>query len=175
MEAAHFVLGPFLGFLWSFSRYFIKAPAGRQRFNVLGAIQAMTHELIMITNDSYINVETVGELLRKIASLHFGLPLTLVIDNAKYQKCILVQNLAAALKIELLYLPPYSPHLNLIERLWKWVKKKCLYSKYYSKFTSFKESITSGLSQTDTTYKKELSSLLTFNFQSFSEAQFMAA
>lgn len=54
-DAAHFVLAPFLGFLWSFTRLFIRAPAGRKRFNVLGALNAITHELITVTNDSYIN------------------------------------------------------------------------------------------------------------------------
>ena len=53
VDAAHFVLAPFLGFLWSFSRIFIKAPAGRKRFNVLGALNAITHELYTITNDTY--------------------------------------------------------------------------------------------------------------------------
>lgn len=55
VDAAHFVLAPFLGFLWSFTRLFIQAPAGRKRFNVLGALNAMTHELITVTNDAYIN------------------------------------------------------------------------------------------------------------------------
>ncbi len=53
--AAHFVLAPFLGYLWSFCRLFIQAPAGRKRFNVLGALDAITRELITVTNDSYIN------------------------------------------------------------------------------------------------------------------------
>ena len=54
VDAAHFVLAPFLGFLWSVTRLFISAPAGRQRFNVLGALNAVTHELISVTNDTYI-------------------------------------------------------------------------------------------------------------------------
>lgn len=48
-DAAHFVLAPFLGFLYSFARVFIKAPSGRQRFNVLGAIDAITKEIITVT------------------------------------------------------------------------------------------------------------------------------
>jgi len=56
VDAAHFVLAPFLGMLWSFTRLFIRAPAGRQRFNVLAALNAITHELVMVTNDTYINV-----------------------------------------------------------------------------------------------------------------------
>ena len=67
--------------------------------------------------------------------------MTLVMDNARYQKCALVMNLAADLNIELLYLTTYSPNLNLIERLWKFVKKRCLYSIYYPDFSSFKQSI----------------------------------
>ena len=98
--------------------------AGRQRFNVLGALNAITHELVLVTNDTYINALSVCDLLRRIAALGLTVPITLVLDNARYQKCHLVRNLAATLNIELLYLPTYSPNLNLIERLWKFVKKK---------------------------------------------------
>jgi transposase len=55
-----------------------------------------------------------------------------VLDNARYQRCAIVQATARALDIELLYLPTYSPNLNLIERLWKFTKKKSLVSKYYA-------------------------------------------
>jgi transposase len=75
--------------------------------------------------------------------------------------------LAQALNIELLYLTAYSPNLNLIERLWKFVKKQCLYSIYYPDFNAFKEAISSCLDQCHTTYKEELNSLLTLRFQSF--------
>jgi transposase len=81
--------------------------------------------------------------------------------------------LAASLNIELLYIPPYSPNLNLIERLGKFVKKPCLYSKYYSEFKDFKNAICNCLNQTNTTYKQELDSLLTLRFQRFEKAQVM--
>jgi len=174
VDAAHFVLAPFLGILWCFTRLFIKAPSGRKRFNVLGALNAVTHELIMVTNDTYINAQSFCDLLWCISRLDLGVPITLVLDNARYQKCKIVWELAEALNIELLYLPPYSPNLNLIERLWKFVKKKCLYSKYYSEFKDFKKAITECLSQTDTTYKQELDSLLTLRFQRFEKAQSVA-
>jgi len=61
-------------------------------------------------------------------------------------------------------LPAYSPNLNLIERLWKFVKKTCLYSKYYPHFADFKQAISDCLAQTHTTYKKELDALLTLNY-----------
>ncbi len=150
---------------------FIQAPSGRQRFNVLGAINAVTHELITVTNDTYINAQSFCELLRRISQLKYNVPITIVLDNARYLKCALVQNLAKSLNIELLYLPSYSPNLNQIERLWKFVKKKCLYSKYYSEFGSFKKAITNCLEQTNTTYKQEIDSLLTLRFQKFKKAQ----
>jgi len=140
---------------------------------VLGALNAVTHELITVTNDAYITAQTVCELLRKLARLNLGIPITLVLDNARYQKCKLVFKLAQSLNIELLYLPAYSPNLNLIERLWKFVKKQCLYSKYYAEFESFKQAIGNCLSQTHTTYKQQLDSLLTLRFQTFQKAQFM--
>ena len=171
LDAAHFVLAPFLGFLWSFERVFIKAPAGRKRFNVLVALNAITHELILIQNDTYINAKTICELLMRIAERGIEKPVTLVLDNARYQKCQVVQELAERLKIELLYLPPYSPNLNLIERLWKFIRKKCLYSKYYDDFSDFKRAISDCLNQTHTTYKSELDTLLTLNFQTFEKAQ----
>ena len=125
VDAAHFVLSPFIGLLWCFSRVFIKSPAGRNRFNVLAALNAITHELTMITNDKYINAFSFCELLWEISLKHIdmGVPITLVLDNARYQKCKLVFYFAKLLDIELLYLPAYSPNLNIIERLWKFVKK----------------------------------------------------
>jgi transposase len=175
MEAAHFVLAPFLGFLWSVVRVFIRAPAGRQRFNVLGALNALTHELLTVANDTYITAQTVCDLLHKLAALNLGVPLTVFLDNARYQKCALVQATAASLQIELWFLPAYSPNLNLIERVWKFVKKQCLYSTYYADFAAFKTAIVTCLSQTNTTHKEALDSLLTLRFQLFQKAQFVTA
>lgn len=153
--------------MWCFERLFVKSGAGRQRFNVLGALNAVTHELVTVTNDTYINAQSVCDLLYKLAALGLTIPITLVLDNARYQKCALVVELAQSLNIELLYLTTYSPNLNLIERLWKFVKKQCLYSVYYPDFDSFKFAISSCLAQSPTTHKTALDSLLTLRFQSF--------
>lgn len=175
VDAAHFVLAPFLGFLWSLTRVFIKAPAGRQRFNVLGALNAMTHELLTVTNDTYITAESLCALLQKLAALNLAVPMTVFLDNARYQKCALVQAVAASLNIELCYLPAYSPNLNLIERVWKFVKRQCLYSRYYADFATFKAAIESCLREMPTTHKTALDSLLTLRFQRFAKAQFVPA
>ena len=117
---------------------FIPSTSGRKRFNVLGAVNALTQEVFTVTNQTYINSHSIYLMLIQIAQLDFEIPVTIVLDNARYQKYGLVEELAQIADIELLYLPSYSPHLNLIERLWRFVRKECLYSKYYADFTSFK-------------------------------------
>jgi hypothetical protein len=59
VDAAHVVCGAFLGYLWCFARCGIKAPSGRQHFNVLGALHAITHAVLTVTNFTYINAESV--------------------------------------------------------------------------------------------------------------------
>ncbi len=167
VDAAHFVLGAYLGYLWCFARICLRTPSGRQRFNVLGALNAVQHQLITVTNDTYINSESVCELLKKIKGLGLSTPITVVLDNSRYQRCVKVLESAASLGIEVLFLPPYSPNLNIIERLWKFVKKECLYSKYYSTFADFKQAIETCLSETQGRHRTALETLLTLKFQLF--------
>jgi len=105
-------------------------------------------------------------LLQLIADQNIGIPIKIILDNAKYQRCELVENFAKSLKIDLVFLPSYSPNFNLIERLWKFVKKKCLYSKYYSDFKKFKNAIREVLANLDD-YNEELNTLLSAKFQTF--------
>lgn len=174
VDAAHFVLGAFLGFLWSFTRVFVRTPSGRKRFNVLGALNAISKELVMVTNDSYITSIQVCELLHQIAAQSLK-PVTIVLDNARYQRCELVMTLADKLGIELLFLPPYSPNLNLIERLWKFTKKQCLNSRYYEDFNLFRGAISGFLNSVQANHSAELNSLLTLKFQTFTPEQIRQA
>ena len=112
--------------------------------------------------------------MEEIAKRNIGIPIKLIMDNAKYQRCKLVKESAARLKIELIYLPSYSPNLNLIERFWKFVKKKCLYSKYYESFDLFKNAIKKVLENENSKYDEELNNLLTLNFQSFKNINIIA-
>jgi transposase len=169
VDAAHFVMGAFLGMVWCFVRLLLPSASGRKRHNVLGAYDPIRHEAITVTNDTYINQDVFCEFLEKIATAYAdsGRPITLILDNARYQKCQSVANKAKELTIELLYLPPYSPNLNLIERLWRFVKKQVLYSKHYDRFDTFRNSINNCISELGTRYKNEMQSLMTMNFQLF--------
>jgi transposase len=153
---------------------FIKSPTGRKRFNVFGAINAVTLDIVTVTNETHINAESICQLLRNLVALGLGLPITLVLDNARYQKCALVTEIATELGITLLYLPSYSPHLNLIERLWRLVRKECLYSQYYADFDSFKAKINTFIETIQQGQKEQLKSLMTWKFQSFKKVQFLA-
>ena len=175
VDAAHFVHGTFPGYLWCFTRLLIRGPSGRKRFNVPGAIDAVTRELTTVTNDTTIDATAICELLRKLSARYPGLPLTLVLDNARYQKCEVVRLLAAELRIELLYLPAYSPNLNLIERLWKFVKKEVLTCRYYGDFARFKAAIVECLEQVEGKHSEAIASLLTLKFQTFDNPQLLAA
>jgi transposase len=174
-DAAHFVFGTFLCHLWSFARLFVRAASGRQRFNVLGAWNAVTRELVAVTNTTVVNTETMCELLRKIATLGLTGPITLVLDNARYQRNATVQDLAKELGICLLYLPSYSPNLNLIERLWKFIKRQALYGRYHPTFADFRAAIEEVLAGLSTTHTDKLESLMTLEFQRFEDVSLMAA
>jgi transposase len=175
VDAAHFVFAPFLGCLWCAARLFVRAASGRKRHNVLGAFDAVTHRLIRVTNQGYINAESVCALLRSVAGVAVGLPITLVLDNARYQKCAVVQALAGSLGIELLYLPSYSPNLNLIERLWRFVRKQSLDSTYYEDFGQFAAAIDGCLDGLHTVHEREMRTLMTHKFQTFGNVPLLAA
>ncbi|MDY3558974.1 IS630 family transposase, partial [Gemmata sp. JC673] len=86
VDAAHFVYGTFLCCLWSIARVFVRAASGRQRFNVLGAWNAVTRTLVSVTNSTVVNTDTMCQLLRAIAAQKLVGPVTLVLDNARYQR-----------------------------------------------------------------------------------------
>jgi transposase len=174
VDAAHFVQGSFLCCVWSLVRMFVRGASGRRRYNVLGAWDAFTRELIRVTNDTRVSSDTMVELLGRIAARVKG-PTTLVLDNARYQRCKAVEAEAARLGVELLFLPPYPPNLNLIERLWKFTKKRALRGRHYADFAAFHAAIDDCLDRIATDHKDEIRSLMTPKFQTFDTDSFLAA
>lgn len=175
VDAAHFVFGTYLCCLWSFARIFVRAASGRQRFNVLGAWNAVTRELIAVTNTTVVNTQTMCELLHQLAAHNLTGPVTLVLDNARYQRNAAVQALAGQLGITLLFLPSYSPNLNLIERLWRFLKRRAVYGRYHPTFAEFRAAIEQTLAGIPTTHAQQLKSLMTLNFQYFENVSLLAA
>lgn len=166
-DAAHFVLQPFLCSLWCALRVFIKASAGRNRINVLGAVNAITKEVITLSNTTYITSETLIQFLKMLKEKYNDKPIAIVLDNARYQHCFVVKTIAKSFGIHLLFLPPYSPNLNIIERLWKFTKKKILYAKYYNNPKEFHQAIQNFFNDINQNFQEELKSLLSLKFQFF--------
>jgi len=118
----------------------IRTNSGRQRININGAFCFHSMDVIY-REDSTINRFSTLNLLKQVRSAHdISVPITLVLDNAGYNKAEEVTEYAAKNSINLLFLPPYSPNLNLIERLWRFFKKKVC-TKYYEKFKQFKNAV----------------------------------
>jgi len=167
MDAAHFILEPFVCAMWCLTRFFVKASAGRNRINVLGVVNAITKEILTYNNTSYINAGTIVSFFEKLR-VHYGdMPIKIVLDNARYQHCKLVEEAAKTLGISLLFLTSYSPNLNIIERLWKFTKKKILYAKYYDTPAKFHLAITAFFQTVNQKHHAELENLLTLKFQFF--------
>ena len=101
-----------------------------------------------------------------IAREYAGKRIHIVLDNARYQKCEMISSLAKELAIDLVFLPPYSPNLNLIERLWKFTKGK-LRVKYYGDFDTFRNAIDSIIIGTDNVFKEQVSKLIGEEVQLF--------
>lgn len=177
MDASHFVWQGFIGFLWCFAKVWLGSPCGRKRFSVLGALNAVTLEVLVVCTNETIDSWSVVALLWKFRERYrkTRVPISIVLDNARYQRCYLVQLTAKLMNIELLFLPPYSPNLNLIERFWKLVKKKCLASKKYDSFEEFCTAIQTFTEQAHLECPDELASLLTLKFQILPEETYMAA
>jgi transposase len=120
MDAAHLLHNAVPGHGWIKRNLTVelKTNSGRNRLNVLGAYSPDDHTLVSIEETTSCDAALVKRLLDKLRTTHPGGPLLLVLDNARYQRAYQVQDYAAELGIDLFFLPPYSPNLNLAEPKW---------------------------------------------------------
>ena len=141
----------------------LKANCGRRRLNINGAINIETLEPTMGFYDT-INADSTIDLFSKIEAKHQDAKVIyIIVDNARYYRSRLLKGYAEGTKIKLIFLPPYSPNLNLIERYWKFFKKKVLNNRYYETFEEFKLACQSFFRKRKK-YLLELDALLTEHF-----------
>lgn len=141
----------------------IKSNTGRERLNINGACNVEDGEVI-IHEDASVNAQSTISLFKKMQEHQTKGTLFVIADNARYYRSKLVAAyIEKNTRIKLIFLPPYSPNLNLIERLWKFYKEKILYDKYYEKFKEFKLK-TKMFFENIGVYKEELNTLLKDNF-----------
>ena len=149
----------------------IKAVSGRQRLNINGLLNANNVEDIIAIESPTINMQSTMELYQKLEFMNPDKTKIYVIcDNARYYKNKALEEWLKTSKIEQIFLPPlllslskYSPNLNIIERLWKFIKKELIHSTFYRTFSEFKDSVMAFFQNTKK-YEPQLKTLLTLKF-----------
>lgn len=143
----------------------VKSNTGRRRLNILGAINLVDLEIVPFLTEENCDKETIKAYLGEVKRVYKKADkITIFLDNARYQRNFEVQEYAEELGIKLHFMPPYSPNLCLIERLWKFFKKKVIKNQYYESFDDFYHFV-SKFFQDWHLWKIELRSLLTLNFE----------
>jgi transposase len=142
----------------------VLANTGRKRLNIIGAINPVSFEPTVMLTEENCCAEVIEAFLEEVKKQYAdATTICIILDNARYQRSYIVQQKAKALDIELLYLPPYSPNLNLIERLWRYFKKKVMKNKYYDTYTGFENAVDTFF-QTFNERINDMKSLLNFKF-----------
>lgn len=143
---------------------FVKTTSGRKRLNLHGALNGKTHQAIVLSEDT-IDATSVIRLGNALLKKHKAGNIYLIMDNAKYYHAKMVKKWRNKHgRIKFVFLPSYSPNLNLIERLWRFFHQKVTWNRYFENFEQFKnESL--GFFKNLKQYDKELATLLTDNFQ----------
>ncbi len=166
MDAVHPQHNPVMvsGWIKQGKNFQICSNTGRQRLNINGAVSLDTLNLVMRYDDT-INAQSTIELFKQIEIAYpYAIKVTVICDNARYYRSKLVKAYIEDSRIELMFLPPYAPNLNLIERYWKYFKKNVLYNRYYETFKEFKQACTGFFENADE-HHSSLRSLLAANFQ----------
>ena len=175
-DAAHFVYGKFCCYLWTDAPKYKSTGSGRERLNVYGAYDPVSGQVLTNYGQGNIDAEYLVNYLNWLRQKHYPdqkRKLHLMMDNARYQHCQLVKQEAERLNIVLEFQPSYSPNLNLIERVWKYIKNlvgKC----HYRTKEEFFSAVTDILKATnEAVHQQNFATLLTFKFQTYEESQIL--
>ena len=142
----------------------IDCNSGRKRVNINGAVRATKPEHLVYDVTDSINAQSTRRVCRQLLKKHPRKKIYYICDNARYNRCKWLQEWAAAQRIEFVFLPAYSPNLNLIERLWRLLRKEAINSIHYETYDKFRAGVI-GFLNNARAYKEEIRSLLTLNFR----------
>lgn len=132
---------PAYGWIQKGVRKEIPANSGRSRINLSGIIDVIDHK-VFVQEDKMLNTEATISFFRKIEEAYPEKNrIHVFCDNARYYRNKAVTEHLKTAKVQLHFLPPYSPNLNPIERLWKWMKERVVHNTYYSEFEDFKSAV----------------------------------
>ena len=119
----------------------IKSNTGRKRLNWNGVYNPVNQDTILHESET-INADSTLVMLKKIEEYYPEKEkIYVILDNARYYRNKKVTEYLEKSRVKLMFLPPYSPNLNLIERLWKFIRKNAINDRYYEKFSEFKTAL----------------------------------
>lgn len=148
----------------------IKSNSGKKRLNILGTYNPFTQDIVFEEHDT-INAEAVIQFFKKVEAKYLSkASIFIVADQAPYFKSQEVKTYLQNSRIELIPLPTYSPNLNLIERLWKFLRKKVISNIYYEKFRHFKDAVFNFLSNESSEFKQALRQFIGLKLHLFQPA-----
>jgi transposase len=175
-DTAHFVQGKYDTYIWSKKPVNLPSSHGRYRVNVIGFLDISDKQVIYGQNDKYVSAQEITEQLSLLRERHYTdrqRVLNIVMDNARYQHCEAVKQVAEELNINLVFLPAYSPNLNLIERLWK-EAKKMISQKFYEGKKAFYQAISDTMEYFNSPeFLAKFQTLFTTKFQVFKNTQIL--
>ncbi len=138
--------------------------SGRDRLNINGVVNAQEPTDVLIVEGKSVNSQTTRELYEKVLAANADAETIYIIsDNARYYRNKELAEWLKTTRIVPVFLPPYSPNLNLIERLWKFMRKNIINTAFYRKKEEFREAVLAFFKNIKN-YKEELASLMTLNF-----------
>lgn len=163
---------PFYGWIRKGGAKPLASSTGRSRVNINGALDPDTLEVIAKVEKTLDSEATIN-FLKLIEEKNRGArKIVLFVDNARYYyNGDVMEYVSNSSQLEMVFLPPYAPNLNLIERLWRFMKKKTLYNKYYPSFKDFKGAIGEFFMRLPE-YYDELSGFITDDFQIIGSHQY---
>lgn len=142
----------------------LKTNSGRERLNLHGAINAETYQVTIIESET-VNADSTINLLNVIEQAYpLSKEIYIILDNAKYHYSRVVKEYILTSRIKLVFLPSYSPNLNLIERLWKFFKKKVLYNRYHENIEAFRSACISFFKNIEI-YHDEIANIMSGEFE----------
>lgn len=149
----------------------IKTTGSRTRLNIVGAMNLNQMDQTLVRHYETINSETIGDFLTLIREYHHDKKnIYLIMDGAAYHKSHFIADKAKDLRIELIFLPPYSPNLNPIERLWKVMNNYVRNNQYFASKAEFTHSVMTFFTKTLSIIAGRLGATINDNFQSIKPA-----
>jgi transposase len=141
----------------------LRTSARQERLHIVGAIEL--EQMTLISQElPYVDSKNIVTFIKRLKKQSKYSKIYLVCDNAAYHKSDEIKDLTKKGRVQMVYLPPYSPNLNPIERLWKVLRERITYNQIYETFVDFSKAIRGFFTETVPKIQDTLRSRINDNF-----------